>query len=104
MPQALAAVEHLTVAVDNNTLIAFIGATANRLEMLFVAPNARGAGVGKWLLTHGIHTYGVFEVTANEQNPQAVGFYLYLGFAPYKRTETDEQGNPYPLPYMRLLH
>ena len=73
MPQALAAVEHLTVAVDNNTLITFMGATVNRLEMLFVAPNARGAGVDKWLLTHGIHTYGVCEVTANEQNPQAVG-------------------------------
>ena len=31
------------------------GRTRNRLEMLFVAPNARSAGVGKRVLTHGIH-------------------------------------------------
>ena len=45
---------------------------------------------------------GVREVTVNEQNPQAVGFYQHMGFEVYKRTETDEQGGPYPLLYMRL--
>ena len=37
----------------------------------------------------------------NEQNPQAKGFYEHMGFRVYKRTELDEQGNPYPLLYMR---
>ena len=41
------------------------------------------------------------EVTVNEQNPQAVGFYEHLGFQTYKRTEGDEEGNPYPLLYMK---
>ena len=41
------------------------------------------------------------EVTVNEQNPQAVGFYEHLGFQTYKRTECDEEGNPYPLIYMK---
>ena len=41
------------------------------------------------------------EVTVNEQNPQAVGFYEHMGFAAYKRTDLDEQGNPYPLLYMK---
>ncbi|MEQ2841663.1 GNAT family N-acetyltransferase [Dorea longicatena] len=41
------------------------------------------------------------EVTVNEQNPQAVGFYEHLGFQTYKRTECDEEGNPYPLLYMK---
>jgi hypothetical protein len=36
-----------------------------------------------------------------EQNPDAVGFYEHLGFATYKRTDLDEEGNPYPLLYMR---
>ena len=40
------------------------------------------------------------EVTVNEQNPQ-VGFYEHLGFQTYKRTECDEEGNPYPLLYMK---
>lgn len=41
----------------------------------------------------------VQEVTVNEQNPQAVGFYEYMGFKTYKRTDHDEEGNPYPLLY-----
>ena len=41
------------------------------------------------------------EVSVYEQNPQAVGFYEHLGFQTYKRTECDEEGNPYPLLYMK---
>ena len=41
------------------------------------------------------------EEPVNEQNPQAVGFYEHLGFQTYKRTECDEEGNPYPLLYMK---
>ena len=32
---------------------------------------------------------------------QAVGFYEHMGFETHKRTELDEEGNPYPLLYMR---
>ena len=38
----------------------------------------------------------------NEQNPQPVGFYEHLGFETYRRTDFDEEGNPYPLLYMKL--
>ena len=51
----------------------------------------------------GIRSCGVREVTVNEQNPQAVGFYAHMGFATYKRTDCDEAGDPYPLLYMRLI-
>ena len=69
--------------------------------MLFVAPEERGRGLGRMLLEYGITKYGVKELTVNEQNPQAIGFYEHMGFMAYKRTETDEEGNPYPLLYMR---
>ena len=46
---------------------------------------------------YGIQNYRIREVTVNEQNPQAVGFYEHLGFKTYKRTDHDEEGNPYPL-------
>lgn len=56
----------------------------------------------KKLLLHGIENYGVIEVTVNQQNPQAIGFYKHMGFETYKRTDFDEEGNPYPLLYMGL--
>ena len=71
-------------------------------EMLFLSPEVRGKGLGKQLLQYGIETYNIQELTVNEQNPQAVGFYEHMGFQTYKRTDHDEEGNPYPLLYMRL--
>ncbi len=72
------------------------------LEMLFIAPEQRGKGLGKALLSLGIEKYGVKQLTVNEQNPHAKGFYEHLGFEVYKRTDMDEQGDPYPLLYMCL--
>ena len=103
VPQALAGVEHLIVAEEQpGTAAAFMGVTGDRLEMLFLDPAQRGRGVGRQLLQYGIGHYGIREVTVNEQNPQAIGFYEHLGFKTYKRTDLDEEGNPYPLLYMRL--
>ena len=104
VPQAFSDVERLTAAADaSGKPVAFMGVTGERLEMLFVAPEVRGTGIGKQLLLHGIESYGVREVTVNEQNPQAIGFYEHMGFATYKRTDFDKEGNPYPLLYMKLV-
>lgn len=53
------------------------------------------------VLTYGIEHLGVTELTVNEQNPGAVGFYEHMGFSTYRRTDLDEEGRPYPLLYMR---
>ena len=102
VPQALEAVEHLVVA-EAEKPIAFMGVQGGRLEMLFVAPEERGRGIGARLLRYGIDAYGVRELTVNEQNPQAIGFYEHMGFETYKRTDVDEEGGPYPLLYMKRL-
>ena len=103
VPQALGGVEHLIVAQgEGNVPVAFMGVEDTRLEMLFLSPEERGKGLGKQLIEYGIKKYGIQEVTVNEQNPQAVGFYKHMGFETYKRTENDEEGNPYPLLYMKL--
>lgn len=102
VPQALGGVEHLAVAEkEPGVPVAFLGVDDNRLEMLFLSPEVRGNGLGRQLLEYGIAHYGVEEVTVNEQNPQAVGFYEHMGFVTYKRTDRDEEGGPYPLLYMR---
>lgn len=103
VPQALEGVAHLLTAENGDgEPVAFMGIENGRLEMLFVLPSERGKGIGKQLLMYGIENYGVNELTVNEQNPQAVGFYEHLGFRTYKRTELDEQGDAYPLLYMRI--
>lgn len=104
VPQALGDVPRLIVAAQvPGQPVAFMGIAGERLEMLFLAPAARGKGLGRELLTRGIRSCGVREVTVNEQNPQAVGFYAHMGFVTYKRTACDEAGDPYPLLYMRLI-
>ena len=103
VPQALEGVAHLIIAeTENGELLGFMGIETQRLEMLFLSPTEQGKGLGRQLLQYGIQNYGVKELTVNEQNPQAVGFYEQLGFETYKRTECDEEGNPYPLLYMKL--
>ena len=102
VPQAIAGVETLVVAARDDEPLGFMGVQDSRLEMLFLNPAARGQGLGRRLLEHGIECLGVTELTVNKQNPQAVGFYEHLGFKTYRRTELDEEGRPYPLLYMRL--
>lgn len=101
VPQALNEVSHLVVAENDGGVAAFMGCENRRIEMLFLAPPERGKGLGKALVQYGISHFNVREVTVNEQNPQAVGFYQHLGFKTYNRTDFDEQGNPYPLLYMK---
>ena len=87
---------------ESHRPIAFMGIKDTRLEMLFIKNDERGKGLGKQLLNYGIENYSVKELAVNEQNPNAKGFYEHMGFRTYKRTELDEQGNPYPILYMRL--
>lgn len=103
VPQAISGVGHLAVAENVACVpVAFMGVEAGRLEMLFISPEERGRGLGRQLLEYGIRNYGIQEVTVNEQNPQATGFYEHMGFRTYKRTACDEEGGPYPLLYMKL--
>ena len=101
VPQALHEIPHLIVAEDETKApVGFMGIADQHLEMLFIAPEVRGKGLGKQLLNYGIEAYSVRSLAVNEQNPLAKGFYEHMGFQVYKRTEIDEQGNPYPLLYM----
>ena len=104
VPQALTSVAHLIVAEDERGKpAAFMGTENGRLEMLFLSPAERGKGLGRQLLQYGIQNYSIRELTVNEQNPQAVGFYEHMGFKTYRRTDCDEQGSPYPLLYMKRM-
>lgn len=103
VPQALKEIPHLIVLENENQIpVGFMGIAENHLEMLFISPEETGKGSGKEMLKYGIEKYSINDVAVNEQNRPAKGFYEHMGFEIYKRTEQDEQGNPYPLLYMKL--
>ena len=79
----------------------FAGVAAGKVEMLFIHPDFRGQGVGKCLLMFAISELNAQLLDVNEQNPQAIGFYLKQGFEIVGRCETDGMGQPYPLLHLR---
>ena len=102
VPQALKEIPTLVIAENEaGRHVGFMGIANQMLEMLFVSNESRGQGIGKQLLQYGIEKCSIAELAVNEQNPLAKGFYEHMGFEVYKRTELDEQGNPYPLLYMK---
>ena len=101
VPEALNGIAHLVIAEDEKSSpVVFMGIEKGTLEMLFISPEEREKGLGRRLIQYGIENYSVNRLAVNEQNPQAKGFYEHMGFHIYKRTDLDEQGNPYPLLYM----
>ena len=79
-----------------------LGVLQNRIDF-----NGRTAKLGRALVSFAAETFSdaesfsAAERTVNEQNVQAVGFYKKMGFVLYRRTQTDEQGGPYLLWYMK---
>jgi len=99
--EALLAAADLRIVRDAAGVpIAFMGTEGRRLEMLFVDPACRGAGVGAALVREALER-GVTEVAVNEQNPAARGFYERMGFVVCGRSERDEQGGPFPILHMK---
>ena len=92
----------LCVRDEENTIKAFMGIEDFKIEMLFVSDECRRKGIGKSLVEYAVKTLNVNYVDVNEQNPQALGFYEHVGFEVFKKSEFDEQGNPFPILHMKL--
>ncbi len=92
----------LLLAVDAaDRPLAFIWVIDGHMEALFVDPDARGSGIGRQLVGHGLHENPRLTTDVNEQNVQAVVFYQRLGFTVVGRSPLDGQGRPYPLLHLR---
>ena len=83
-------------------IVGFLGVAEEKIEMLFLDPDSRGKGIGKQLTEFAIQTLQANTVDVNEQNEQAVGFYLKMGFKQVGRSEKDAQGNDYPILHLSL--
>lgn len=82
--------------------IGFIGLNENHVEMLFIEPDLRGKGIGRALLDHARSSCNQMSVDVNEQNPEAIGFYLHYGFVQTGRSPLDGEGRPFPLLHLSL--
>lgn len=99
---ALQGIEHLIVVWDGDAPEGFMGIQDQKIEMLFLSSSCIGKGIGKELIDIAINEYDAVYVDVNEQNERAEGFYRHMGFRTFRRDETDEQGNPFPVLRMKL--
>lgn len=104
VPGALQTVPHLLVVESTEGVpLGFMGVAKQKIEMLFVAADQRGLGLGKALVAKGREEFAINEVTVNEQNPSARQFYEHLSFQVQRRQELDEQGQAYPILLLKLV-
>jgi putative acetyltransferase len=88
---------------DNKTITGFLGASEEKIEMLFIHPDKQGQGIGSLLNKFAIEQLNTHKVDVNEQNDQAVGFYKKLGYEVVGRTAVDGLGKPFPILQMKYV-
>ncbi|MCK2184098.1 GNAT family N-acetyltransferase [Halomonas getboli] len=101
--QYFGAVDLTCVKGVSGDILGFCGVLDGKIEMLFIAPRARGVGIGSLLLDDAVAAQDATRVDVNEQNPQAQGFYRHKGFSVTDRSALDGLGKPYPLLHMALV-
>jgi putative acetyltransferase len=82
---------------ESGELGGFIGIAHDKIEMLFIHPEEFRRGMGRALCLFAIREHKAAKVDVNEDNPNAVNFYLKMNFTIKGRSDTDPSGNPYPL-------
>lgn len=104
MPGYLRAVRLVAARDDGGRIVAFLGmaGATGSIEMLFVAPEWRGRGIGARLVRYAVDELGCRRVEVNEQNTQAEGFYRRMGFVRRGRSDFDGEGKPYPILQLEL--
>lgn len=77
--------------------IGFLVLSGAHVDALFVAPDWIRRGVGGALLNHARSLRQRLTVNVNEQNGSALSFYRAQGFVVSGRSQTDDEGRPFPL-------
>lgn len=101
--EALLQIETLWIVEDDLRPVGFMGVQERKIEMLFLHPDYFRKGVGKELVQRAFRKLAVEYVDVNEQNPDAARFYERMGFHTFRRDDTDDQGNPFPILRMKRL-
>lgn len=89
------------IKTNEGKLCAFIGLSDDKIEMLFVSPKFFKNGCGRRLVDFAERKKNIKKVDVNEENPQALAFYLHMGFNIAGRSEVDGNGKPHPLLFLQ---
>ncbi|MDV3508303.1 GNAT family N-acetyltransferase [Elizabethkingia anophelis] len=101
IPEALPQVKLFIYEIEGQAA-GFMGISGNTLDMLFVDPDYRRKGIGSKLFQYAQSAFKISRVDVNEQNQQAIDFYLKTGFVQTGRRATDDFGKAYPILEMTL--
>ncbi|MDL2272249.1 GNAT family N-acetyltransferase [Desulfovibrio sp. OttesenSCG-928-I05] len=85
--------------------LGFMGMDENKVEALFMEPAHAGQGGGRRLMTFAREKTPLetpLLVDVNEDNPNALQFYLRLGFRQTARSPRDGSGRAFPLLHLAL--
>jgi putative acetyltransferase len=85
------------LCAPDSEAVGFLVMQGREVDALFITPQWVRRGGGTLLLRHARQIAGPLTVEVNEQNIDAVEFYLARGFQIVRRTPTDRAGRPYPL-------
>jgi putative acetyltransferase len=87
-------------AVEDDEPIGFVGARESHVELLYIAPEAQGRGIGTALLAHVAGGEGPSSVEVYADNTAGLGFYLSQGFHETRRYPTDAAGRAFAIVHL----
>ncbi|MEJ7634209.1 GNAT family N-acetyltransferase [Aeromicrobium sp.] len=80
--------------------VGFVGARHEHVELLYVAPEAQGRGIGPALLSQLADGGGPRTVEVYAANSVGLGFYLSQGFRETRRDPTDVAGRGFAIVHL----
>lgn len=99
--QYFPAVRLFVIRNGSGRVAAFMGLSDCMLEMLFVLPEEQGHGYGKAFVDYAVNECNIYKVDVNEDNGQALRFYLRMGYKVIGRDESDSSGKPFPILHLQ---
>lgn len=76
----------------DNKIIAFMGVSGNKMEMLFCDPDYFRQGIGSSMVNYAVQFLHIKYIDVNELNNQAIEFYKSMNFIVIGRQEHDVFG------------
>ena len=88
------------VAESSGEMLGFVGARDEHVELLYIAPESQGRGIGPQLLAQLAGGEGPHSVEVYAGNAVGLGFYFSQGFRETRRDPTDAAGRAFAIVHL----